>query len=231
MTNQEKFTKIFLEFEEETKKKVNYKYDKLEECIDELRNRRYNPYLKEYSFIKFCRQLRNINAHNLNDNYYLITDETITKLEKVLYEVKHPFRVENKATKNIYSKTLNDKVLDTMKDMNEKSYTHIPIYSEDNKNLVGIFSENSLFQYIMDDEIIEITDKTNFSDIINCIDLNKSKEIVKFVSRDKLYDDEVNDFITEFKKGSKLSCVMVTNSGSSNEKVIGIITSWDIIGR
>lgn len=231
MNNIEKFGKLFIEFEVETKKKVNNDSLTLDECIKELKLKKQNPYIREDSFIDFCRRLRNINYHNINDNYYLITDDTIDKLTEIVEEVKHPFKVSSKATINIYSKTLNDKVLPTMKDMNEKSYTHIPIYDEDNKNLVGVFSENSLFQYVMEDKIIEVDDKTTFNDIKKCIDLNLSKEIVKFVSKDKLYDDVVNDFVKEFKNNNKLSCVMVTHNGKPTEKVIGIITAWDIIGR
>lgn len=229
MDNQSKFRELFLKFEEETKKKTNYKYEYLSDCISELKESGYNPYKKEASFIEFCRRLRNINFHNKNDNYYLITDDTISKFEKVLDEVLHPIKVSEKATKNIYSNDINDKVLDAMKKMNEKSYTHIPIY--DGNSVVGIFSENSLFQYVMEDGIIEINDETTFNDIRQCIDLNKSKEIVKFISENKLYDDVVNDFINEFKHNNRLACVMITHSGKTTEKVIGILTAWDIIGR
>ena len=115
--------------------------------------------------------------------------------------------------------------------MNKNSYTHIPIYDEDNKKLVGVFSENSLFKYVIEDKIIEIDEKTTFNDIKECISFEKSEGIVKFVSRDSLYDNVVNDFIKEFKDGNNLGCVMVTNSGKKTEKIIGIITSWDVIGR
>ena len=41
----------------------------------------------------------------------------------------------------------------------------------------------------------------------------------------------INEFISEFKNKNKLSCVMITQNGKETEKVIGIITAWDIIGR
>ena len=185
MNNIEKFRKLFLEFEVATRKKVGNDRLNLDECIKELKSKRINPYIRDDNFIDFCRRLRNINSHNINDNYYLITDETITKLEKIVEEVKHPYKVSNKATLNIYSKTLNDNVMNTMKDMNEKSYTHIPIYDETNKHLVGIFSENSLFQYILEDKIIEVDENTKFNDIKKCIDIKFSKEIGKVVAKDK----------------------------------------------
>ena len=231
MNNIEEFRKIFKEFEDETKKKLKYKYDDLGECINILSDKRWNPYFSERSFIQFCRKLRNIDSHNNNDKYYLITDDTILRLKNVLEEVKHPYKVYNKATTNIYSKNVNDLVLTTMKDMNDKSYTHIPIYEDDNKTLAGIFSENTLFQYVMNDKIIEIDENTTFNDIRKVIDLKNSKEIIRFVSKEELYDKVVNEFIKEFKENNKLACVLVTNSGSKNEKVMGIITAWDVIGR
>ena len=231
MSNTDEFRELFIEFETITKNKVGNKNLKLDECIRELKLKRINPYFRESDFIDFCRQLRNINFHYINDNYYFVTDETIFKLKNIIEEVKHPYKVSNKATLNVYSKNLSDKVLDTMKDMNEKNYTHIPIYDETNKHLVGIFSENSIFQYILEDKIIEIDENTTFSDIKHCIDIKFSKDIVKFVAKDKLYDEVVNEFISEFKNKNRLSCVMITQNGKSSEKVIGIITSWDIIGR
>ena len=140
--------------------------------------------------------------------------------------------MENKATKGVYYATLDMNVIEVMNIMNEKCYTHIPVYDNSkDKNLVGIFSENTIFQYLLNEKIIGLEDNTIFKDIEKCININNSKEFVKFVSRDKLYDDVVNDFITEFKKGNKLSCVMVTQNGKPTESIIGILTTWDIVGR
>ena len=37
--------------------------------------------------------------------------------------------------------------------------------------------------------IIEVDENTKFNDIKKCIDIKFSKEIVKFVAKDKLYDE------------------------------------------
>lgn len=231
MNNIDKFTKLFLEFEVETKKKIKDNDLKLWQCIEILKDNGCNPYYDNYNFIEFCRKLRNINSHNITDNYYSISDETLIKLGEIVDEVKHPAKVEEKATHPVYSKNLNDKVLSTMQEMNKEVYTHIPIYSEDNTKLIGVFSENSLFQYIMENKEIDIDSNTTFKDIKKCIDTHKHGDIVRFVDKDKLYDDVVNDFIEEFTKGNKLSCVMVTDSSQTTEPIVGIITAWDIIGR
>ena len=47
MNNHEKFTKLFLEFEEETKKKID-KNLTLEECTNKLKEKGYNPLAYRY---------------------------------------------------------------------------------------------------------------------------------------------------------------------------------------
>lgn len=153
----------------------------------------------------------------------------LEKFDEIIEEIKHPYKVYDKATKNVYSAYLNDKVRDVMLEMMNKSYTHIPIY--DNNKMIGIFSENTLFDYLYKNKIIEVDDNTTFNDVIDFISIDNSKEVIKFVAKNELYDDVCMEFIKEFKKGSKLSCVLVTQNGKSSEKVIGILTSWDIIGR
>ena len=71
MNNIEKFRKLFLEFVVATRKKVGNNRLNLDECIKELKSKRINPYIRDDNFIDFCRRLRNINSHNINDNYYL----------------------------------------------------------------------------------------------------------------------------------------------------------------
>ncbi len=227
--NTEIFRRRFLELE----KLTIYEEDndeKLVKKIKELKNKHREPYYSQYDFIDFCRECRNRISHDGYENDFIFYgDEMIKKLDEVIEEIKHPYKVYDKATKNIYSANLNDNVRKVMLEMINKNYTHIPVYN--NNRLVGIFSEGVLFNYLYKNEIVEIDENTLFSDIIDFISLNNSKEIIKFVDRNKLYDDVCLEFIHEFKKGSKLSCVLVTQNGKEQEKVIGILTAWDILGR
>lgn len=226
--NTEIFRRRFLELE----KLTIYEEDndeKLVKKIKELKNKHREPYYSQYDFIDFCRECRNRISHDGYENDFIFYgDEMIKKLDEVIEEIKHPYKVYDKSTKNVYSANLNDNVREKMKKMMENNYTHIPIY--DNNKLVGIFSEGVLFNYLYENEIVEIDENTLFKDIKDFISFNNSKEIIKFASRNRLYDDICLEFINEFKKGSKLSCVLVTENGKE-EKVIGILTAWDILGR
>ena len=70
MNNVEKFRQLYIEFEKETKKKAKKEHSTISECIYELRRNRIEPYYSQDMFIDFCRELRNINSHEKNDNYY-----------------------------------------------------------------------------------------------------------------------------------------------------------------
>ena len=243
MSNSERFDKLFKEFDKETQKKakkikieVDCTRDKkngcigLKACVDNLRNLRCNPYFENYDFIDFCIKIRNIKFHSNDDIYFYLTDETIKKFETILEEVKHPYTLNSKSVKNVYDAKLSSNVKEVMKKMNENCYTHIPVYDDLNGKLVGIFSEYSLYDFLLKNEFIVIEEDTTFSQIRECINLENLNGRVIFESKYSLYDDIVNKFIKEFKNKSKLECIMVTDSGSKNEKVIGILTIWDVIG-
>ena len=231
MNNEEEFRRLFTEFEKETKKKISNKKLDLSTCIEILKKNRVSPYYNEYDFISFCRWCRNRISHvNDNEKYLIYTDELINRLKEVIDVVKHPYTIYEKAIKEVSSANINDNVKNIMRVIQEKRFTHIPIY-DNNKSLVGIFSEGSLFNYLLKETNITIDENTTFNDIKDCININNSKELIMFVSKDKLYDEITNKFIVEYQKGERLSCVMITEQGSNKEEVKGILTSWDIIGN
>lgn len=228
--NVDKFRELFVEFEKATKNLVKDKNIDIHDAIEKLREQMVIPYSKESEFLHFCRDCRNRISH-VNDDYkYIIyTDEFIDKFERILEQIKNPPTAYSMATKNITSAMTTDNVREYMNIMNQNNYTHIPIYQEN--KLIGIFSENSIFNYLLKEEIIEVSNETTFNDIISYIDFDNSKETVQFISRKELYNSVINNFVKEFKNGEKLSCIMITENGIIGEKVIGLITAWDIIGK
>lgn len=229
--NNNKFEKLFIELETITKSKnEKYKTMPLADVLKILKDKRITPYYKEYEFLDFCRYLRNSMFHDKKtDEYIEVSDLLIEKLERLIKEIKNPDTAFYKSTKNIFSANIDDLVKEKMTVMKAHNYTHIPIY--DNNKLVGIFSENSMFNYLYKNEIIEVDNNTKFKDILDYVDISNTEELILFVSKNTSYDDVVNKFISKFKENERLSCIMVTEHGKSDEKVLGIITAWDILGR
>ena len=229
--NIKRFMDLFKVFEQETKKAANLKNETLSNCINHLKNKRYEPWYSNANFIDLCRDIRNFESHQLNKNYYSISEQTITELERIVEQIKRPITVYEKCNKSVYSKTVSDKVLETMEVMLSKDYTHIPIYSDDRKELVGIFTKNTLFKSILDEQIVMVDNDTDFDSIRKSIIQTKSDSRIRFVPKNKLFNEIVFEFMQCFKNKDKVDCLMITNNGKPNEQVIGVLTAWGIIGR
>ena len=130
----------------------------------------------------------------------------------------------------IYSAKLEDSVCKIIRTMVEKTYTHIPIYSE--SKLVGIFTESTFMDIVKANGEILMDKNTTFKDIINEIGVDdRSTESLSFVNREIDLFRVEDMFEKYFKNGKKLSAVFITNTGGKDEKILGIITPWDILGN
>ena len=200
MDNIEKFRKLFVEFEFLTKKLINNKNVTVNNAINILHNNHIFPYSKEADFLHFCRLCRNRLSHiNYDYKYIIYTDAFIEKLENIIKQIKNPPSAYSMSIKNITFANIDDNVHRIMNLMNKKNYTHIPIY-EKNK-LIRIFSETSIFNYLLKEENIKISCKTTFNDIRDYISLDNCNETIKFVSKKENYNDAINDFIKNIKMG------------------------------
>ena len=117
-----------------------------------------------------------------------------------------------------------------MQKMKEKVYTHIPIL--ENGVVKGIFSENTLFGALIEDELVYEKEKTTFSAPLiakySQIE-NHASECFAFVKKDIYLEDVREIFQKNFEQNKRLAMVFITQSGRPEEKLLGIITPWDII--
>ena len=68
----------------------------------------------------------------------------------------------------------------------------------------------------------------DFSDFIP-IDRHESESFA-FVSRDTLVIDIEDMFAKELRQEKRLAVVFITDNGDPNEKLLGLVTAWDIAG-
>lgn len=125
---------------------------------------------------------------------------------------------------------MEDLIFPTMKDMTKFKYTHIPILDE-NKNVIGVFSENTIFSYLLEEEIVEVNNGMRFEDLDKTISLKKhSSEIFKFVKKTTTLREAKNIFKEELEENERIGMVFVTENSKKEEKILGIFTSWDLAG-
>ena len=187
-----------------------------------------------YQELDYCRQVRNVLSHNdkLKDSFLVApSNEMLDLLDEVLKKLQNPVRAKQIAIpKNkVLCKTLDDFVLPTMREMNEKVYTHIPII---NKGAVcGVFSENTLLSYLVDEELVCIDQNSVFRDLQSYLPFDRHRsESFRFASANALLSDIQMLFEDALQNVDRIGMVFVTANGKPHEKMLGIITAWDIAG-
>lgn len=183
--------------------------------------------------IKYCQDVRNLLSHKkkLNNNFAVEpNDQMLIFIDRLIEKIKNLPKCKDIQIKKscVFWQSLDGPVKQTMKLMSEKMYTHVPILEND--RVIGVFDENSIFNYLAAEEIIEINESLTFQDIQQYLSLD-DREMESFLFfKPTAYVEELKDKIeVEFKKGKRIGIVFITNNGKRSEPLQGIITPWDII--
>ena len=207
----------------------------LESMYKEIENQRpYNAFKKE---LIIARKTRNIIVHNKYDEYKgLIANniEIINKLKKLIELIKYPPKaIETDMVikyEKICKKSLNDNVIATMKEMKNNIFTHIPIVQ--NNKVIGVFSENTLFDIFLNGENIIIDESINFGDINEYLHIeNHTLEEFVFKSENATIYDIEKDFENYFSNSKRLGCIFITDNGKNTGNLKGMVTAWDVLGK
>ena len=156
------------------------------------------------------------------------------KLKSIIDEINNPPTIYNSnmciKKQYMYCKTINDTVESTIKDMVDKTYTHVPIL--ENGIIKGVFSESSLLDIVDTESGIIIDKNTKFADILEYLKLgNHSTEEFIFISRNKNIYDVEDIFKDYFIRKKRVGCVYITESGKADESILGMLTAWDVLGN
>lgn len=184
--------------------------------------------------LDIIRNLRNSLAHlekYNNEENFTISTSLIKVLKDEIEDIKNPLTAKDICKKIDLALTasLNDVVKDKADIMLKKGFTHVPILV--NGVLFGVFSQNTIFTCFAKQEGINIDSKTTIKDYIEFLPIDKHEnERFMFVSEDTKVDELIPLF-SEKINGKRLVMIFVSKNGKENEKIIGIITSYDLLQK
>lgn len=193
----------------------------------------YRPFKDE---LKYCQEVRNLLQHRqkFGDEYPVqpsremidFLEDTISSIKnrKKCFEIMIP-------KKRVFYKKLKNKLSETLPKMKNASFSHVPILDEKGC-IAGVFTAYSFFTMVAEkDEGTLLRNKT-FEEVKEYIALDYHTSVAYcFVSRDLYVDELKNLFETTYSKGKRLAMVFVTEKGRANERIIGIISPWDVLGK
>lgn len=182
--------------------------------------------------LKMCKNVRDALSHipQKNGEYPVVPSEAMLQvLRDVLEQVERPPRARDYCvlTQDVFSVSMQDKIRPAMKRMVERSFTYVPVLEDD--RVAGVFSENTLLSYVSSDTVVGIDTDDTFSALEALLPLGKhDSEMFGFVAMDDPISTVVDLFLKAMERGERLGMLFVTANGREGEKLLGILTAWDM---
>ena len=237
MSNSGEFISLYNELDKYMREILNENESTPHSVLLKKMTEKSNIFRKNNKYLKSFANLRNAIVHNYsNDGYKIIAephDNIVEDYKRIVNEVMNPPKALNTiAIRNsqIYTTSLNKNALDVMRVMKERTFTHVPVIED--KKLIGIFSENTIFSYVVATKDFLSNKEFKISEFKSFIpiDMHEGEEF-KFVPKDILEVDVQKMFKDSLKNQIRLAVVFITESGKSTEKILGMITAWDVAGN
>ena len=176
-------------------------------------------------------EFRNLDAHSnhLALHFAEPHGDIVTLIEKIANEINPEAKALEFAIKSdrIYAARIVDNARDVIRYMIAKKYTHVPIL-DNNGKMIGIFSENAIFNYFESHDEIILDASVNISEFRKFISIDmRLNEVFSFVSRHETMKTVKDMFVKE--RQQRLGAIFITENGSAAEKLLGLLTPWDVL--
>jgi CBS domain-containing protein len=184
-----------------------------------------------FDALKKFAEFRNIDAHSNHMAPYFAQphEDIVSLIEKIADEIDPKIKAFACAIKldQIFGAQLTDNAKAIIKHMIAEVFTHVPILDE-NGILTGVFSESSVFNYFGSHNEIILDDTIAISEFEDFVHIGgRPNEMFSFVSRQELLVSVKEQFVTERQK--RLGAIFITENGSPAEKLLGLLTPWDVL--
>ena len=203
--------------------------------------KRYEDQLKHSSFedvrdrgfiLESIRNIRNTLVHEAkidSEDAFLISPIVTNFLEDEIHFLLNPIKARNVMVplKDVYYISKDSRIKDVINYMSSHYISHAPIL--ENKRVIGVFSESTLYTFLLKHENIVLEDNTTIETFLPYCLLDKhSSERFMFVDADLSVLDLRENFVKS-KKEKRLVMLFLTENGRKDEPLLGILTAADFI--
>jgi len=192
-------------------------------CIEEPKYEHFRSDLEELS------ELRNVLVYEYKheDDLAVPTNWALDRLGDILSKIRNPQTAYSIASKPVEFCKLDSSLMEIIRKMSKRNFTHVPVVDSENK-FAGVISESVIVNWI-----------SGKRDKSSNIDNTKIKDI------ESLIKEPINNYWTftamktdgfkilklfqkYLENNKRLGAIFVTKTGKSSEKIMGIITAWDL---
>lgn len=233
MEKEKKFLRLFNDLENYlriTYSRGDYSYTGFITKLYQIKKSKENMIINNnnnFELIKQAAQMRNIIAHN--NDILVPSDKFLEKFEKVVNKITKPLTVRDIMTRYSDLKTisLNTTIGDCVDLLKRSGFSTLPVIDRD--NLLGIFTEKSLYDYMSLNRSKNVDKSMKIKDIIEAIDLNNHpRKYYDFIGVNTNIYDAYQMFDKDIKQRREMLLLLVTENGKVTESLLGIVALRDL---
>lgn len=183
------------------------------------------------SKLKLYRKLRNLISHNPvlgesgEKNALSISSRLLSEFDNMVREFESPIISIAIDTMTVYKRRMDDNIMATMRTMDVMDYTHVPIMQ--GSKVCGVFSEKTVFKMRCNGDMVY--DDDVFEDIANYIGLESfESSCYDFVPADMPVSKALERFAVAKNRNKRLDLLLITDDGTFNGNLKGIVSAWDM---
>jgi len=233
MSKEKQFLDLFKKLEKYLRVQYNqgdYSYSGFMSTLYKIKKQNKNPLISnKYNFdmLQQASQIRNIISHN--NDIIIPSEKFLNDFKTVVNKICEPLRVENIMVRYSKLKTagLDTRISKVIHMLKEYGYNTIPIV--EGNQLLGVFTEKSVYDYLSIHKNETISKDMQIKDIIEAIDLNNDpRKYFEFISRDASIREAYECFTKDLKSRRELLLLLVTDEGEIDQRLLGIVALRDI---
>lgn len=179
--------------------------------------------------LDLLREIRNILSHNAGSGGQAVVEpsqEMIDRLDDIIAYVRRPRLAVHYGTpaERICSAHMNERVIHVMRSMQKNGYSHVPV--EDRDGVAGVLSIKGVFDYIALNGAHSLDEDTRIADLRDHIRIDSR---YLFLPETASLNEVRNAFNRRRERNSRLSAVFITRTGRQQEKLMRMLTPWDVL--
>jgi predicted transcriptional regulator len=185
------------------------------------------PVWREQENLRMIGDLRNVVVHQREQSYGYLSVPVpwiVENTERIRDQFNSPKGVFPDFQRNVLTFQTTDELSIVLKSINKNDFSQFPIYQ--NEKYIGLLTENGITRWFAkySTKVMTLVD---FSEIIieNVLNLEEQRKNYLFIPR----NSSILDVKTHFMQNMMLEALLITEKGKPSERLIGIITRWDVL--
>lgn len=229
MSNADRFVVAFNKIEKYFDKEIDEnKYVPFYRAVQRLRHtnptvQRYQDDLLEYS------ELRNAIIHERTEAHFAIAephDQVVDQIEKIAQELTAPKLVIPTFSKDLQTVDGKDQLRNVFQLIKDTDYSQFPVYR--NQQFVGLLTDKGITHWLA--RHFEQSQTSLFNtEVLALIRNDNWSRNYLFIDRNMTIYEAEEIFLKQLKQQKRLDALLITENGKQTEKLLGMITTNDLI--